>query len=317
MLAKAQSQPACLADITEARFHPDADRLRAELNKYILDNWPFPNEKARQKFVKQDITGCTYHLYPEIPSERAFYAGMMIAMGFLNDDCLDDLSLEEGRAYLDRLPSIVRGQTLPDRSIPREYMFYDTFEGMRATNEKLANQVVEAYIEFWCAQVNSTRLSNLGLKSYLELRRSDVGSNYANSTMAFGLNIDLTPTELSRITEIEKLQAYHLLVVNDYYSFEKELLDSQTKHEEGAKLFNVVAVLANEIDVSYASSKAIIDVMLRKWEEECRVMVKAIENRGECTEAMAKYLRGKELMNLGNVVWSATTRRYVGFEKLL
>lgn len=99
----------------------------------------------------------------------------------MKTDCLDDLSLEEGRAYLDRLPSIVRGKTLPDRSIPREYMFYDTFQGMRAMNEKLANDVVEAYIEFWSAQVNQTRLSTLGLKPYLELRRSDVGSKYVSS----------------------------------------------------------------------------------------------------------------------------------------
>lgn len=135
--------------------------------------------------------------------------------------------------------------------------------------------------------------------------------------MAFGLDISLTPIEIKTIAEIETLQAYHLLVINDYYSFEKELLDSQTKHLEGAKLFNVVSVLADEIDVSYTSSKAIIDVMLKKWEEEWRVMVEKIEAKGECTETMKKYLRGKEYMNLGNVVWSATTRRYVGFEKLL
>lgn len=85
MLVKAPPRVSCLADITKAKLHPEADRLRTELNKYILDNWPFPDEKARQKFVKQDITGCTYHLYPEISAERAFYAGMMIAMGFLND----------------------------------------------------------------------------------------------------------------------------------------------------------------------------------------------------------------------------------------
>lgn len=58
------------------------------------------------------------------------------------------MSFEDGERYNDRLMPIMRGDVLPDRTKPAEWIMYDMWEGMRACDRKLANDVLEPTFTF-------------------------------------------------------------------------------------------------------------------------------------------------------------------------
>lgn len=93
-------------------------------------------------------------------------------------DLLEDISLEEGSAYNEKLIPIARGDVLPDRAVPVEWIMYDLWENMRAHDKVLADDILEPTFTFMRAQTDKARLSVFGLKSYLAYRERDVGKAY-------------------------------------------------------------------------------------------------------------------------------------------
>lgn len=90
-------------------------------------------------------------------------------------DLLEDMSFEDGAAYNNKLMPISRGDVLPDRNVPVEYITYDLWESMRACDRKLADEILEPVFTFMRAQTDPKRLGITELGAYLEYRERDVG----------------------------------------------------------------------------------------------------------------------------------------------
>ena len=104
-----------------ALIHPLTDKVVNETNEFFLQHWPFPNEKARKKFVSGGFCRLTCYYFPKAKDDRLHLACEIMAVLFLIDDILEYMSLEEGRAYNEKLMPISRGETLPDRNVPVEW----------------------------------------------------------------------------------------------------------------------------------------------------------------------------------------------------
>ena len=85
------------------------------------------------------------------------------------------MSLKDGAAYNESLMPLCRGDILPDRTVPVQWMMYDLWEGMRRCDKKLADELLEPVFTFMRAQTSSERLSVRGLGRYLQYRQGDVG----------------------------------------------------------------------------------------------------------------------------------------------
>lgn len=92
------------------------------------------------------------------------------------------MSLKDGAAYNKSLMPLCRGDVLPDRAVPVQWMMYDLWEAMRKCDKELADEVLEPVFMFMRAQTSSERLSIQGLGRYLEYRQGDVGQAYAYHT---------------------------------------------------------------------------------------------------------------------------------------
>lgn len=90
-------------------------------------------------------------------------------------DVLEHMSLEDGKAYNEKLMPISRGDVAPDRSVPVEYIIYDLWEAMRAHDRSMADDILEPVFTFMRAQTNDTRLKQMDIGGYLEYREADVG----------------------------------------------------------------------------------------------------------------------------------------------
>ena len=85
------------------------------------------------------------------------------------------MSLADGKAYNDSLKPLCRGDVLPDRAVPVQWIMYDVWEDMRKCDKQLADEVLEPVFLFMRAQTASERLSFQGLGAYLQYRRHDIG----------------------------------------------------------------------------------------------------------------------------------------------
>jgi aristolochene synthase len=85
------------------------------------------------------------------------------------------MSLEQGKSYNAKLMPVMRGEELPDRSVPVEYVMYDLWESMRAHDRGMADNILEPVFVFMQAQTDRIRLETMGLGEYLEYREREVG----------------------------------------------------------------------------------------------------------------------------------------------
>ncbi|TDZ61726.1 Aristolochene synthase [Colletotrichum trifolii] len=295
-----------------ARCHPLEKQITAQVDDHFLTHWPFKTEKERRKFVAAGFSRVTCLYFPLSLDDRIHLACRLLTLLFLIDDLLEDMSLEDGRAYNERLMPIARGDIQPERSVPVEWIMYDLWEMMRSHDRQLANDVLEPTFTFMRAQTDQARLSIRGMGPYLEYREKDVGKALLCSLMRFTMGLHVSPDELVSVQHIEQNVAKHLSVLNDILSWDKEFIAAQTGHPEGSAICSAVQVLADETLLSYAAAKRVLWTMCREWEyEHDRLVEQRIRNEEFPPSGnLLRYIRGLEYQISGNELWSKTTLRY-------
>ena len=158
---------------------------------------------------------------------------------------------------------------------------------------------------------NQKFLSNTFLlKSVSTLSSTDTFCHsLLEALMRFSMGLHVSPIELSAATPAAMICSKHLSIINDIWSYEKELEASKTAHEEGGALCTAVAILARDCELPIPATKRVLYLMCREWELEYREQVNAILEKCD-TQAMRAYLLGLEYQMSGNEMWSMTTARY-------
>ncbi|KAI0535504.1 Aristolochene synthase in complex with 12,13-Difluorofarnesyl diphosphate [Xylaria digitata] len=246
-----------------------------------------------------EFTQCTCMYFPTARDDRIHFACRLLSILFLIDDVLEEMSFDEGKAYNGKLMALVRGDELPDRSIPVQSMFYELWEAMRSNDEELAEGIVEPLFIFMRSQIDNRRAQPMSLMQYLEL---------LCALMRFCLNIKLTTGELALVQPADVNCGRHIAVINDIWSFEKEKLAAK-RNEEGSVLCNSVAILSTEAGLSTASSKRVLHCMCREWENNHRQLLEELLS-GHENVVLQGYFQGLGYQMSGNVAWSQLTRRY-------
>ena len=128
--------------------------------------------------------------------------------------------------------------------------------------------------------------------------------------MRFSMAIHLDSTTLTALTPLEQNCSKQISVVNDIYSWEKELRASQTGHKEGSALCSAVKVLADSTNLNIDASKRVLWSMVREWEEVHDRMCADMERDRPWDHEVRMYAKGLEYQMSGNEEWSRTTKRY-------
>lgn len=68
-----------------AEIHPLHEEVTAEVDGYFLQHWPFPNEKARQKYVAAGFPRVTCLYFPRALNDRIHFACRLLTLLFLVD----------------------------------------------------------------------------------------------------------------------------------------------------------------------------------------------------------------------------------------
>lgn len=125
------------------------------------------------------------------------------------------------------------------------------------------------------------------------------------------MNLRLTSEDFHTVQEVEQNCSKHISVVNDIYSWEKELKASRMGHEEGAALCSAVSVLSAETSLSIPATKRVLWMMCREWEIRHRqLMSERCTSSVPCSGDLSMFMKGLEFQMSGNEIWSSTTPRY-------
>jgi aristolochene synthase len=68
-----------------AKSHPRAEEVGKEVNDYFLENWPFPGEKERIKFLGAGFPRVTCLYFSLALDDRIHFACRLITLLFLID----------------------------------------------------------------------------------------------------------------------------------------------------------------------------------------------------------------------------------------
>ncbi|KAI0436183.1 Aristolochene synthase in complex with 12,13-Difluorofarnesyl diphosphate [Xylaria telfairii] len=294
----------------ESSIHPLHERIVREVDGYFLQHWPFPDEKARKKFIAAGFSRVTCFYFPKALDDRIGFACRLLTLLFLIDDALEYMSLEDGKAYNENLMPISRGDVLPDRNIPAEWITYDLWESMRRHDRAMADEILEPVFTFMRAQTDTQRLERMSLGSYLEYREADVGKALLGALMRFSMTLKVPPEDLDMLRPADRICSKHLSIVNDIWSFEKEVLAAKNAHKEGGILCNAVDILATEAEVTTNSAKHVLYHLCREWEHSYAEQTEKLLAQKD-TPTIRDYLKGLEYQMSGNEMWSRTTLRYL------
>lgn len=127
--------------------------------------------------------------------------------------------------------------------------------------------------------------------------------------MRFSMKLEMPTWELDLCRPVERNCSKHISVINDIYSFEKEVAAAKSGHQEGAAVCSSVQIMSEESDLSVPGSKRVLFLLCREWEAVHQQLVTQRES-DKCTPAMSAYMEGLEYQMSGNEHWSHTTKRY-------
>jgi aristolochene synthase len=129
--------------------------------------------------------------------------------------------------------------------------------------------------------------------------------------MRYSMALRPTDPEMAALRPLEENCSKHLSIVNDIYSFEKEVLAAQTGHAEGSFLCSAVKVVATETALGTAATKRVLWSMVREWEIVHEALAEKLVSTGINSPTVKEYVRGLQYQMSGNELWSRTTPRYL------
>lgn len=128
--------------------------------------------------------------------------------------------------------------------------------------------------------------------------------------MRFSMALSLSPEDLDSVRPIDRNCSKHLSIVNDIWSYEKEVVAAETLHEEGGALCTGVAILAKEAEIDIGAAKRVLYQLCREWELKHQSLVAELLSAKD-SPVLRTYVRGLEFQMSGNELWSQTTLRYL------
>ena len=133
-----------------------------------------------------------------------------------------------------------------------------------------------------------------------------------SALMRFVMKLDLTSEELNAVKDVDLNCSKHISVVNDIYSWEKELKQSRESKEEGSVLCSSIQVISEECKIDIAASKRVLWSMCREWELVHLALTE--KKKMYARKEVMTYCKGLEYQMSGNEMWSRATKRYIGIE---
>ncbi|KIJ24460.1 hypothetical protein M422DRAFT_39167 [Sphaerobolus stellatus SS14] len=290
------------------RLHPKTNEVIPRVDEWFLHHWPFLNEAVYEEFKSSDPALFTCYAAPDALDERLELVCKLLNIGFVVDDALDNLSIEEAQGSSRKFVGLILGHEDVHPSTQVEKVIHDLYTEIRRIGELGQNYCEEVvqWLKFATRHDRSKWKSSSDFSKYCEYRFLDAGYGLTISMLRYALDIKHPQRDDEVVSECEHLVGYHCMLVNDLFSYRKEMASKSTG-EIGEALMNSVLVVQNSRDIGEHEAMMWLERYCEKLEGQFEGVVSRTAHLGEDAK---KYINALRLLIAGNLKWSTVCGRY-------
>ncbi|KZF21949.1 terpenoid synthase [Xylona heveae TC161] len=181
-----------------------------------------------------------------------------------------------------------------------EMMEMDKEQGLECL--RLWKEMSDVFVQI--RDLNFTKLDD-----YLYFRGIDAGCPWTMSLLCFSMDFKLTEDETKSTARITSAAYDAWVLVNDYFSWEKERQNYEANGSVG-EIVSAIFIFMKWYSVDEKEAKRMVkkEIMARE-EKYCKEKADFV-GQGNLTEKTAKWFELLDLVTAGNFAWSMTTARY-------
>ncbi|KAJ4128856.1 Terpene cyclase 6 [Fusarium equiseti] len=249
----------------------------------------------------EDALSCCVYLYPTSSPKRLALLTQSVLLLFLHDDVIERGDTQNDTTVVDEFLSMA----------PKNRHLKKFWKEVLECDPILGPDLLYAIHVF----VRDGRVKSpfkqdkyATLADYMLYRRNDVGKTFMIAAIRFGCGVHQTREELAPLDEIADLYVRHSILINDLYSYDKEVHEVKTIH---ASIVNAVAVTEDLLSVSPNLAKTITRQISFDMEKEFYDMCEKFMLSPSINDRQRAFITGLFDALTGNIFHSATLSRYV------
>ncbi|KIJ41383.1 hypothetical protein M422DRAFT_255573 [Sphaerobolus stellatus SS14] len=290
------------------RLHPQTNEVISRVDEWFLKHWPFPNEAAREEFQSSDIALFTCYTMPDALNERIELACKMVNLMFLFDDVMDNWSIEEAQGFYKKFAELILGDEDVHPVTQLEKLLHGLFAEIRGIGT-LGQDFCEAVIRWFklaASHARSQWKSSGDILEYCEYRIVDAGFWLTVSMIRCAMDLQHPQRDDQVVSECEHLAGYHAMLINDLFSYRREVLRTSAG-EIGAALINSISVVQNSRGIEEQEAMMWLESYCEKLEGQFEEVASTTTHLGEDAN---RYIDALRLLMVGNLKWSTVCGRY-------
>ncbi|KAK4222457.1 putative terpene cyclase [Podospora fimiseda] len=319
--------------LPEPILHPDHQEISREVITYLVDTWDWPSARTKKAFISWNLPEVVLFMFPTGVKSRVKLACEFLLLGFLMDgsvfphytqkrkkkkekgkkltmfiDHFDNQTLLQNSSTVSRLQLLLSSPSTFTPSNKIESMHSSIFTQFLSLDSSLP--ILQTYISMLQCHCLSDRGTNISsFRTYLSFREIDVGMPICSELMYWTEPdlLKLTTTQREKLRPLERIANYHVSILNDVFSFDREWKAAR-EQGEGAVMVNGVMVLSEELGVGVGVGRGVCVGIVRGWETE---FLGLVEEMGLEGELMKRAVKGIERRMAGAEGYSWRTRRYL------
>ncbi|KAF4966749.1 hypothetical protein FSARC_5614 [Fusarium sarcochroum] len=147
------------------------------------------------------------------------------------------------------------------------------------------------------------------LDQYLEFRAVDAGCPWTMSLLRFAMDFKLSEAEEQKIAHITTVAYGAWVLVNDYFSWDKEWKNYQANGSTGM-IANAIFLFMGWYSVDKEDAKKMVRKEIMSREAKYCTLKDEFIAKGLATDKILHWLHVLDCVTAGNFAWSMTTARY-------
>jgi len=287
------------------RNHSRAKEICKHHDEWLLEHWPFPDEAARKELPSRHLGGFFTWCTPAGDYDRMIWASRHGGMFLLTDDYVDEDKMDPARFPGFKQAATGAGPLHPEDKA--EVCHSMVFQAIKETADPTTfNQLVRATHEWWDLHLTPPE-PFVDIEHYLIRRRVDAGIYYEFAAIRYALNINITDEQLNHplVKKAEDIVGDHGCLVNDYFSYAKELATTTHNH-------NSIHLLQEHQKIPYEEALLAVEIIIAQRTTEYITTGKAVFADPVLSRSpdVLHYIAALPYAMGGNMAWHQQTERY-------
>ncbi|KAF4960418.1 hypothetical protein FGADI_1065 [Fusarium gaditjirri] len=213
----------------------------------------FMDERRKGKIdeLVEDAVSCAVYLYPSSSPTRIELLTQALLLLFFHDDVMERGATQDETTVVDEFVTM----------IPKNKQMKRYFTEVLDCDPILGPGLLRAIGLFVQAGRKKSPFKQdkyTKLAEYLDYRRHDIAKPFMIAAIRFGCGVHHTAEEIAPFDELEDLYVQHSILMNDLYSYDKEIYEARTIN---GSVVNAVHVIEKLMSVPPNLAKTITRTM--------------------------------------------------------